>query len=211
MGHDTTRFGTPRAALAGLGVAGGGFLIAKGVIRASTGDDLSFVPISTFLMGFGLLALAGTVTETRRFPRSVTAGGALGVVAIGSGFVALAYVLTGTIPESDGAPALVGVSYGVGAAAAYLAQLVLGVTAARSRALAGRLRWAPLGVVVLQFPVFILAGAIGDTIGDETVTDGLGMALTGALWAGSSTAVWVTTTRSAPKIAAVGSRASARI
>ena len=46
-------------------------------------------------------------------------------------------------------------------------------------------------LAIFQFPVFIVAGAIGDTIGDETVTDGLGMLLTGALLVGSSVAVWL--------------------
>ncbi len=176
---------------AAAGVVGAGFLCAKGAIRATSGDDVSLVPAFLFFLGFGLLGLAAVVADTGRLSAMVLLGRVLAVVGILAGAIALAYVLTGTIPETDDAPATVGVSYGLGAAATFLGQLVLGIAAVRTEALPGRLRWAPIGVVILQFPVFIVAGAIGDGIGDETVTDGLGMLLTGALWATSSVAVWI--------------------
>jgi hypothetical protein len=31
-------------------------------------------------------------------------------------------------------------------------------------------------------PIFIVAGATGEVVGSEVVTDGLGLALTGAAW-----------------------------
>ena len=174
------------------GAAGGGFLVAKGVIRATHGADVSVVPVALLLIGFGLLALAHVVSATGRAGWLVGAGWALAVACIAAGAVAVGSLLAGTIPETDDAPAVVGASYGIGAASAYFGQLALGVAAVRARALVGRLRWTPLGVVVLQFPVFIVAGAIGDGIGDETVTDGLGLLLSGLLWMASSLAVLAT-------------------
>lgn len=176
---------------AAAGVVGGGLFCTKGAIRATLGDDVSLVPASLLFLGLGLVGLAGVVAATEHLSGAVLVGRIFAALAVISGVVALGFVLSGTIPETDGAPAVVGISYGVGAASIYLGQLVLGVAAARSMALPGRLRWAPIGVVIFQFPVFIVAGAIGDGIGDETITDGLGMLLTGALWIGSSVAVWL--------------------
>jgi hypothetical protein len=177
-------------------MVGGGFMVAKGAIRATFGDDLSFAPTALFFTGFGVWALAETVAATGRLRWAPRAGRGFAALAIASGLVAIVYLLARTIPETDGAPAAVGASYGVAAASIYLGQLILGVAAVRSEALPGRLRWVPMGVVILQFPVFIVAGAIGDGIGDETITDGLGMALTGLLWVGSSAAVWSVARRS---------------
>ena len=122
-------------ALAGL--AGGGFFAAKGLIRATDGADLSFVPASLFLLGFGLIALGDVVVRTHPAAWVVVMGRVVASACVLAGGVALSYVLTGTIPETEDAPALVGISYGVGAGTAYLGQLVLGVTGACRRALPG--------------------------------------------------------------------------
>ena len=178
------------AFLATLGMVGGGFLFAKGAIRATLGDDVSLVPVSLFLTGFGVWALAETVADTGQLKWVPRIGRGLAALTIASGAVAIAYLLARTIPETDGASPAVGASYGVAAASMYLGQLLLAVASVRTQALPGRLRWAPMAVVILQFPAFIVAGAIGDTVGEETITDGLGMLLAGLLWVGSSAAVW---------------------
>ncbi len=60
--------------------------------------------------------------------------------------------------------------------------VALGIVIAKNRVLRGRWRWLPLGLLAAQFPIFIVAGAIGDGIGSENITDGLGLALTGVGW-----------------------------
>jgi hypothetical protein len=163
---------------------------AKGAIRATDGSDISLVPAAILLICVGLFGLAGLVSERGGSRAGVLVGRIIASVGVISGVVALSFVLTGTIPETDGAPAATGISYAVGAASMYLGQAVLGIAGLRAHALPGKLRWAPVGVLVFQFPVFIVAGAVGDGIGDETITDGLGMLLTGGLWACSFLAVW---------------------
>jgi hypothetical protein len=76
----------------------------------------------------------------------------------------------------------VGASYAVLSAGAFIALLSLGIVIAANRCLSGRWRWLPLGVLAVQMPIFIVAGAIGEGVDSEVVADGLSIALTGAAW-----------------------------
>jgi len=167
-------------ALIALGSAA---ILAKGMLLIFTGHDRSLVP------WFGLLVTAGFVVASLALRRSVERwrwlawlGGGAALVGLVSSVVAVVYLIAGTIPESPGAPALVGVSYGVMSAAVAVSLLSLGVLIAGNRSLLGRWRWFPLGLIVAQLPIFIVAGAIGDGVGSEDLTDGLGLALTGLAW-----------------------------
>ena len=167
-------------ALIALGSAA---ILAKGMLLIFTGHDRSLVP------WFGLLVTAGFVAASLALWRSVERwrwlawlGGGAALVGLVSSVVAVVYLIAGTIPESPGAPALVGVSYGVMSAAVAVSLLSLGVLIAGNRSLLGRWRWFPLGLIVAQLPIFIVAGAIGDGVGSEDLTDGLGLALTGLAW-----------------------------
>lgn len=169
---------------AGLLLAAGALMmLAKGVLLIVTDNDRSLVP------WFGLLSNAGLATcglalwhaaERRR--RVALVGGVLALAGVAASLVAAGYLITGTIPETRDAPAAVGASYAILAAGAFLSLLAIGIVIATNRSLVGRWRWLPLGLLAAQLPIFIVAGAVGDGIGSENVTDGLGLALTGAAW-----------------------------
>ena len=170
--------------LAGVLVALGALMmLAKGLLLITTGNDRSLVPWFGLFTALGFVAAAIALWRSATRLRWLSAvGGALALVGVVASLVAIIYLATGTIPESDSAPAAVGASYAVLSAGGFLALLALGVVIAANRSLAGRWRWLPLGLLAVQFPIFIIAGAVGDTIGSESVTDGLGLALTGAAW-----------------------------
>ena len=167
-------------ALIALGSAA---ILAKGMLLIFTGHDRSLVP------WFGLLVSAGFVVASMALRRSVERwrwlawlGGGAALVGLVSSVVAVVYLIAGTIPESPGAPGLVGVSYGVVSAGVAVSLLSLGVLIAGNRSLRGGWRWFPLGLIVAQLPIFIVAEAIGDGVGSEDLTDGLSLALTGLAW-----------------------------
>jgi hypothetical protein len=167
-------------ALIALGAAA---ILAKGMLLIFTGHDRSLVP------WFGLLVTAGFVVASMALRRSVQRwrwlawlGGGAALVGLVSSVVAVVYLLSGTIPESPRAPGLVGVSYGVMSAGVAVSLLSLGVLIARNRSLRGRWRWFPLGLIVAQLPIFIVAGAIAVVVGSEDLADGLGLVLTGLAW-----------------------------
>lgn len=158
-------------------------MLAKGLMLIATGHDRSLVP------WFGLFSSAGLTLGAVALWRSVgrwrwlaLAGGLGAAVGLVSSVVAVVYLVAGTIPESPGAPTLVGVSYGVMSGGAFLVLLALGVLIVGNQSLAGRWRWFPLGLILAQLPIFIVAGAVGDGVGSEELTDGLGLAITGAVW-----------------------------
>jgi hypothetical protein len=109
-------------------------------------------------------------------------GGLAALIGAGAAVVAVVYLITGTIAESDGAPSTVGASYAIMAAGTYIALLILGIVIAANRSLSGWWRWLPLGLLAVQMPIFIVAGAIAEGIGSEDVADGLSLVLTGAAW-----------------------------
>ena len=89
------------------------------------------------------------------------------LMGVAGSLVAVGYLIAGTIPESDGASTAVGASYVILAVGVYLSLLAIGIVVAKNRSLSGRWRWHPLGLVAAQFPIFIVAGAIGDGVGSE--------------------------------------------
>ncbi len=158
-------------------------ILAKGVLLTLTGDDRSLVPWFGLLAsaGFGLAAidLKRTAERWRWLTWLGGTGAAVGFLAAA---VAVPYLVTGTIPESPGAPDLVGITYGVNSASVAVALISLGIVILRNRSLSGSWRWFPVGLIVVQLPIFIVAEAVGVGIGSEDLTDGLGLALTGAAW-----------------------------
>lgn len=167
-------------ALIALGSAA---MLAKGILLIFTGHDRSLVP------WFGLLVTAGLMAASMALRRSAQRwrwlawlGGGAALVGLVSAVVAVVYLLSGTIPESPEAPGLVGVSYGVMSAGVAVSLLSLGVLMAGNRSLRGRWRWYPLGLIVAQLPIFIVAGAIAVVVGSEDLADGLGLAFTGLAW-----------------------------
>jgi len=167
-------------ALIALGSAA---ILAKGMLLMFTGHDRSLVP------WFGLLVMSGFVVASIALRRSVERwrwlawlGGGAALVGLVSAVVAVVYLLSGTIPESPEAPGLVGVSYAVMSAGVAVSLLSLGVLIAGNRSLRGRWRWFPLGLIVAQLPIFMLAGAIAIVVGSEDLADGLGLAFTGLAW-----------------------------
>lgn len=160
-------------------------MFIKGVLLVVTGNDRSLVPLFGLFTSIGLTVAAVDLSRSVSRLRSLTVvAGVFGVVGIGASIVAVAYLVTGTIPETDDASAAVGGSYGLLTIGVVVCLLFLGIVIVVNRWLPGRLRWLPLAVLGAQFPIFALAGAIGDTIGSVDVTDGLGLALTGAVWTG---------------------------
>lgn len=169
---------------AGVLVAvGASMMLMKGVLLIVSGNDRSLVPWFGLFSGLGLslaaVALSRSVTRLR--PLSLAAI-CFGVVGIGASTVAVLYLVTGTIPETDDAPGAVGGSYVVLSIGVVVCLALLGAVISTNHSLPGRWRWLPLGILLAQFPIFIVAGAIGDTIGSEDTTDGLGLALTGVVW-----------------------------
>ncbi len=158
-------------------------MLAKGVLLIVTDNDRSLVPWAGFFWNAGLATGAVALWRTVRRLRWLAAvGGTLAAVGFVGSLVAVGYLVTGTIPETDDAPAAVGASYAVLAAGTFLSLLAIGIVIARNRSLAGRWRWLPLGLLAAQFPIFIVGGAIGEGIGSENVADGLSLALTGVAW-----------------------------
>jgi hypothetical protein len=109
-------------------------------------------------------------------------GAASAVVGLIGAAVAVGYLLAGTIPESDHASAAVGGSYVVLTAGVVVALVSLAIVILVNRVLVGRWSWLPLGLIAVQLPIFILAGAVGDGLDSPDLTDGLGLALTGIAW-----------------------------
>lgn len=170
--------------IAGLLVAAGAVAMAiKGVLLVVTGNDRSLVPWFGLLTSLGFVLAAVALWRSVQRLRWLSAlGGVAALTGVAAAVVAVGYLITGTIPESEGAPSAVGASYAILAAGAFLSLLSLGIVIAANRSLSGCWRWLPLGLVAVQMPIFIVAGAIGDGVGSEDVTDGLGLALTGAAW-----------------------------
>jgi hypothetical protein len=132
-------------------------------------------------LGFVVAAVA-LWRSVQRLHWLAALGGLTAVVGAGAAVVAVGYLITGTIPESDGAPSAVGASYVIMAAGTFLSLLSVGIVIAVNRSLSGWWRWLPLGVLAVQMPIFIVAGAIAEGVGSEDVADGLSLALTGAAW-----------------------------
>lgn len=170
--------------LAGALVAlGATIMFTKGVLLIVTGNDRSLVPWFGLFTSVGLTITAGCLWRSVSRLRSLAAiAGAFGVVGIAASIVAVGYLVTGTIPETADAGDAVGGSYVVLSVGAFGCLLLTGAVIAVDHWLPGRWRWLPLAVIGAQFPIFIVAGAIGDTIGSADTTDGLGLALTGAAW-----------------------------
>ena len=170
--------------IAGFLIAAGAAAMAvKGVLRTVTGDDRSLVPWFGLLTCLGFVVVAVALWRSvQRLRWLVALGGLVALIGAGAAVVAVVYLITGTIPESDGAPSAVGASYAVLSAGAFISLLSLGIVIAANRSLSGWWRWLPLGLLAVQMPIFIVAGAIGEGVGSEVVTDGLGIALTGAAW-----------------------------
>ena len=125
---------------AALIAAGASMMLLKGAVRMLTTVDLSLVPWFGLgaAAGLTLVALSLNVEGTRGWATILAAclGAGGGIAAI----VAVAYLLTGTIPESAGAPAGVGLSYAVMTVGTFLALAILGALIARRRLLDGRWR-----------------------------------------------------------------------
>jgi len=162
---------------------GSAWILAKGILLIFTGHDRSLVP------WFGLFVMSGFVVASMALWRTAHRwrwlawlGGGAALVGVVSAVVAVVYLLSGTIPESPGAPALVGGSYAVMSAGVAVSLLSLGVLVAGNRSLRGGWRWYPLGLIVAQLPIFIVAGAIAIVVGSEDLADGLGLAITGLAW-----------------------------
>lgn len=170
--------------IAGLLVAAGAVAMAiKGVLLVVTGNDRSLVPWFGLLTSLGFVLAAVALWRSVQRLRWLSAlGGVAALTGVAAAVVAVGYLITGTIPESEGAPSAVGASYAILAAGAFLSLLSLGIVIAANRSLSGCWRWLPLGLVAVQMPIFIVAGAIGEGFDSEVVTDGLGIALTGAAW-----------------------------
>jgi hypothetical protein len=170
--------------VAGLLISAGAAAVAvKGVLRIVTGDDRSLVPWLGLLTCLGFVVAAVALWRSVQRLRWLAAlGGLVALVGAGAAVVAVIYLITGTIPESDGAPSAVGASYAVMAAGTFIALLILGIVIAANRSLSGWWRWVPLGVLGVQMPIFVVAGAIAEGVGSEDVADGLSLALTGAAW-----------------------------
>lgn len=170
----------PAGVLVALGAS---MMLIKGVLLVVTGNDRSLVPWFGLFCGLGLtvaaVALSRSATGLRRL--SVVAG-CFGIVGTCASVVAVWFLATGTIPETADAPVAVAGSYVVLTIGSLACLVLLSAVISTNHSLPGRWRWLPLVVVVVQFPIFIVAGAIGDSVGSEHTTDGLGLALTGAVW-----------------------------
>ncbi len=174
----------PFGSLAGGALAIGALaMVAKGGARIATGADPSLVPIFAIGATVGLFLGAVTLGRDGHGPRWLLRGAAVlaGIGAVG-GVVAVGYLVAGTIPETPGAPPLVAASYGVSSAGAFLSLGAIAVVTARRRALSGRWRWLPVGVLLGQFPIFAVSEAIGDAASNENVADGVSLVLTGLVW-----------------------------
>ena len=155
----------------------------KGVLLMTTGNDRSLVPWFALLTSIGFcLGAAALWRATNRWRFLAVLGGVASAVGVGAAIISVGYLVSGTIPETPDAPGLVGLPYAVASGGVALAIVSLGILILVNRSLTGRWRWLPIGLILGQIPIFIISGAIGDTVGSEDVTDGLGLALTGAAW-----------------------------
>ena len=182
-GESFTRLDRVMRLAGALVMLGAVMTLIKGAIRTVSGEDPSLVPF------FGLFATLGLVFAAVTWWRSeigsrwlIGVAGVSAAVGFVASMIAVVYLVTGTIPETDGAVPLVGASYAILAAAAFLCLLMLGIAIGRLRLLNGRWRWLPIGVLLVQFPIFIVAEAIGEALDEPTVSDGLSMVLTGVAW-----------------------------
>lgn len=158
-------------------------MLVKGLLLIATGHDRSLVPWFSLFSSVGLtLAAVALWRSVERWRWLALTGGLGATVGLVSSVVAVVYLVTGTIPESPDAPTLVGVSYGMMSSGVFLALLALGVLIVGNKSLAGKWRWFPVGLILAQLPIFIVAGAVGDWVGSEELTDGLSLAITGAAW-----------------------------
>lgn len=148
--------------------AGAAMMLAKGVLLTLTGDDRSLVPWFGLLASAGLGLAAIVLRRTAvRWRWLASLGGTGAAVGFLSAVVAVRYLVTGTIPESPGAPDLVGLAYAVFSAGVAVALLSLGILSVRDRSLRGFWRWLPVGLIVVQLPIFIVADAVGVGVGSE--------------------------------------------
>ncbi len=136
--------------LAGVLVAVGALMmLAKGLLLIATDNDRSLVPWFGLFTAFGFTAAAIALWRSTTRLRWLSAvGGALALVGVIGSLVAIIYLVTGTIPESENAPAAVGASYIALSAGSFLALLALGIVIAANRSLAGRWRWRLIGCPV---------------------------------------------------------------
>lgn len=167
---------------AGLIALGASTMIVKGLARIATGGDPSLVPWFGLGVTLGLTLACLAVIKGFGHSWPLKLGAGVGAVGVAASAVAIGFLITGTIPETSGSPAAVDASYGLLSAASILGLTILAATIARRRLLPGRWRWVLLGVLAAQLPIFALAEAIGEAIGRGSVTDGLGLTLTGAAW-----------------------------
>lgn len=169
---------------AGILIATGAlFMVTKGVVRATTGADPSLVPFFGVFAGAGLTAAAAALGSTARRLRWLCAtAGALAAGGTAAAVVAIAYLVTGTIPETAGASPIVGGSYAAMSIGVFGALVALGAAVAVNRTLEGLWRWLPLGLIAAQFPIFAIADAAGEFSGSDVVADGFGLGLTGLAW-----------------------------
>lgn len=158
-------------------------MLAKGLLLITTGHDRSFVPWFGLLASVGLTSAAvGLWCSGAQWRWLAILGAAGAVIGVVASCIAVGYLVTGTIPESPNAPELVGLSYAVSSAGVAVAVVALGVLIVGNRSLTGWWRWLPIGLIMAQLPIFIVAEAVGEGVGSEDLTDGLGLAITGAAW-----------------------------
>lgn len=169
---------------AGILVATGAlFMVTKGLTRAVTGTDPSLVPFFGVFTGAGLVAAAAALRSAARRLRWLCAAAvALAAGGTSAAVVALAYLMTGTIPETPGASSVVGGSYAAMSIGVFGSLAALGVAVEVNRVLPGWWRWLPLGLIAAQLPIFAIADVAGEFSGSEAVADGFGLALTGIAW-----------------------------
>jgi hypothetical protein len=85
------------------------------------------------------------VTRLRRISIAAACFGAVGISA---SIVAVLYLVTGTIPETDDAPGAVGGSYVVLTIGVLICVTLLGALISTNHSLPGRWRWLPLGILL---------------------------------------------------------------
>ncbi len=86
----------------------------KGVLLTLTGNDRSLVPWFGLFASLGFVIVAATLWRSVHKLRWLAAlGGLAALIGAGAAVVAVVYLITGTIAESDGAPSTVGASYAI--------------------------------------------------------------------------------------------------
>lgn len=171
------------AAAGGLIAVGALFMMVKGVARAATGTDPSLVPFFGAFVCAGLAAAAGALWKSAARVRWLAAvAGTFAAAGGAASLMAIAYLATGTIPETAGAPPLAGGAYLVLSVGAFGSLAALGGGVAVNRSLPGWWRWLPLGLTAAQIPIFAIAEVTGALTGSDVVADWIGPAVTGAAW-----------------------------